>query len=355
MKSFEDQTFEVILDRMLNRIPDDLDKREGSVIFDALAPASLELAQVYHLMTIMYRLIFGETTDGDMLELRAATFGVYRKQATSSIRRGNFTDASGRPMDIPLGTRFVIENVTFHVIERVALGVFYLESETPGTIGNQIQGTLIPLENIENLGTATLTEVIKLGEDMQSDESLFEELKVKQSRPSASGNENDYVRWAKEIPGIKDVKVYSRWNGPNTVKLVMTDTESRSPSPFTINQVASYIDSVKPVGAIVTINGVTERIIGVTVTVTLQDAELVEAARTSIGENITTYLKEIAGKETIVRYTAIGNAVLDGVGVVDYDNLKINNATSNITLEPDDVPVLGTLTVTVNLVNIGGI
>lgn len=351
MKSFEDQTFEVILERMLNRIPDDLDKREGSVIFDALAPASLELAQVYHLMTIMYRLIFGETTEGDMLELRAATFRVYRKQASSSVRRGFFTDTSGRPMSITLGSRFVIDDVIFYVNEEVAIGIYHLESEIPGVIGNQVQGTLIPIENISNLGTATLTDIVKAGEEEQSDESLFEELQEKQSKPSASGSENDYIQWAKSVPGIQNVKVYSQWNGPNTVKVVVTDTESRSPSPFMVNQVAIHIDSQKPVGAIVTVTGVTERVIGVTVTVTLQDIEMLEETRSSISENITTYLKAIAGKETIVRYTAIGNAVLDGVGVVDYDNLKINNATSNITLEPDDVPVLGTLTVTVNLVN----
>lgn len=350
MKSFEDQTFEVILERMLSRIPDDLDKREGSVIYDAIAPTSLELAQVYHLMTIMYSLIFGETTDGEMLELRAATFGVYRKQASSAVRRGIFTDTSGRPRSIPIGSRFEINNVIFYVKEEVALGIFLLESEIPGVIGNQVQGTLIPLENIGNLGSATLTDIVKAGEEEQSDESLFEELKEKQSRPSASGNENDYIQWAKTISGIHDVKIYSQWNGPNTVKVVVTDTESRSPSPFIIKQVEDYIASVKPVGAIVTVSGVAERIVGVTVNVTLQDLEMLTAARASIAENISTYFKEIAGKETIVRYTAIGNAVLDGVGVVDYSDLKINNAASNITLQTDEVPVLGTLTVTVNLI-----
>ena len=41
---YEEMTFEAILERMLNRIPDSLDKREGSVIYDAIAPAALEIA-----------------------------------------------------------------------------------------------------------------------------------------------------------------------------------------------------------------------------------------------------------------------------------------------------------------------
>jgi uncharacterized phage protein gp47/JayE len=72
---------------MLDSIPDDIDKREGSIIGDALAPAALEIAQVYHLMGIMYRLIFGITTDGDLLTLRAADFGCLK---INPIRKGVF-------------------------------------------------------------------------------------------------------------------------------------------------------------------------------------------------------------------------------------------------------------------------
>ena len=40
-------TFEFILERMLAEVPDSLDKREGSIIWDALAPAAAELAKMY--------------------------------------------------------------------------------------------------------------------------------------------------------------------------------------------------------------------------------------------------------------------------------------------------------------------
>ena len=35
---YESQTTETILRRMLDKVPDSLDKREGSIIYDALAP-----------------------------------------------------------------------------------------------------------------------------------------------------------------------------------------------------------------------------------------------------------------------------------------------------------------------------
>ena len=40
---YENVTYEDILQRMLDRVPDSMDKREGSIIYDALAPAAVEL------------------------------------------------------------------------------------------------------------------------------------------------------------------------------------------------------------------------------------------------------------------------------------------------------------------------
>lgn len=346
MKSFDDQTYEVILERMLNRIPDDLDKREGSVIFDALAPAALEVAQVYHLMTITYRLIFGEASDGDMLELRAATFGVYRRLASFAVRLANFTDDNGFPTDIPMGRRFTVDGIAFRAIERVGLGAYYVESETPGTIGNKVQGAMLPTENLDGLGTATLSDVIVPGVEAQSDESLLEEFQIKRSSQATSGNEDHYKEWAKEVPGILDARVYENWNGPNTVKVVLTNTEKQSPSPYVIEQVYQHIESVRPVGAIVTVTGVGEKVISVTVKVTLREGTDPVIAKASITENIQEYFKSIAGVEDTVRYTSVGNAILDGVGIIDYSELLLNGSQANVSLSEDEVPLLGTFTMT---------
>ena len=44
---YENMTFENIMDRCLSRVAASIDKREGSVVYDAIAPAAAELAIMY--------------------------------------------------------------------------------------------------------------------------------------------------------------------------------------------------------------------------------------------------------------------------------------------------------------------
>ncbi|KHF26833.1 Baseplate J-like protein [Anoxybacillus sp. BCO1] len=47
-----------------------------------------------------------------------------------------------------------------------------MQAETLGSIGNQDFGSLLPIEPIEGLGTATLADVLIPGENEENDESL---------------------------------------------------------------------------------------------------------------------------------------------------------------------------------------
>ena len=58
---YESQTFDVLLKRMLDKIPNSLDKREGSIIYDALAPAANELQNAYINLDIMINEAYADT------------------------------------------------------------------------------------------------------------------------------------------------------------------------------------------------------------------------------------------------------------------------------------------------------
>lgn len=68
---FENQTYESILQRMLDRVSDSLDKREGSVIWDTHSPTALEFQNLYLELENMLQEAYGDTASREFLIRRA--------------------------------------------------------------------------------------------------------------------------------------------------------------------------------------------------------------------------------------------------------------------------------------------
>ena len=65
-------TYEGLLQAMLNKVPGSVDKREGSVIYDALAPCAYFLAQQNFQLENYLDLVFPDTAVGKYLEIGRA-------------------------------------------------------------------------------------------------------------------------------------------------------------------------------------------------------------------------------------------------------------------------------------------
>ena len=101
---FEANTCKAVLERMLGRVPAVLDKREGSVLFDAHAPAALEIGQLYIELERVLAESFGGTASRQYLILRAAERGITPYPATHAILRAvaepETVDITGRRFKI---------------------------------------------------------------------------------------------------------------------------------------------------------------------------------------------------------------------------------------------------------------
>jgi uncharacterized phage protein gp47/JayE len=356
---YEHQTYEAILNRMLARVPDSLDKRPGSVIYDALAPAAAELAQLYAELDINYNLSFADTASGDYLTRRAAEFGVNRKSATKARREGRFYATGDVPLDIPIGSRFSIEGVNYAVVSRIATGVYTLECETAGTVGNQHFGALLPITYITGLSKAELGVVLVPGEDEEDDETLRQRYFEEISRPAFGGNVADYKQKIGAIDGVGGVKVFPTWQGGGTVKCTIIASDWGVPSQQLVDEVQNIIDppgssgqgiGTAPIGHQVTIAGVQSVAIDVTTTVTLADGVTVGQVQGPIAEVIDAYLlglrKEWANQaQLVVRVALIEAAILGVPGVIDVADTKLNGTAANVLLGEEEIPELGTVTV----------
>lgn len=347
---FETETFEVILARMLAKFPDTLDKRQGSVIYDLLAPKAAELAQAYAQMDNVLNLGFASTTTGELLERRVAEQGITRKPAVQA--EGNVVLTGPVDTVVPQGTRLATDEseLYFTTQSDVTLtngtATVLAVAEVGGTSGNVGIGLItMVIGDLVGIVSVTNAEPFSGGLDAETDEELYERYMEKVQSPVTSGNKYQYIMWAKSVPGISDAKVYPLWDGPGTVKVVVINSEKRTPSDSALEDVATYIDEQKPLLAEVTVEGVVEVPINVSVTLTLRAGTNLETARLSIMLQIATYLKSIAFDYDIVRYTSVGNAILDGEGVIDYANLTINGTSGNIILGATEVPVIGSVNV----------
>ena len=72
---FEHQSFEVIVERMLERISNDVDKREGAIIYDTGAMTAKELQEMYIALDSIILETFPETASRPNLIKRANVLG----------------------------------------------------------------------------------------------------------------------------------------------------------------------------------------------------------------------------------------------------------------------------------------
>ena len=113
--AYENMTFDNILNNLLDRVPDSFDKREGSIIYDALAPAAVELANLYIELDNVLNETFADTASRYYLIKRAKERGLSPEQATYAILRAEFTPTD---LEIEIGARFNGDDLNYKVIEK---------------------------------------------------------------------------------------------------------------------------------------------------------------------------------------------------------------------------------------------
>ncbi|MBO3444008.1 baseplate J/gp47 family protein [Clostridium sp. CCUG 7971] len=344
---FDDLTFEYFLESMLERVPNSFDKREGSIIYNALAPAAAEMAELVILLSIFYDESYVDTASYNYLVRKCKERGITPNDATNAIVKGEFN------IDVAIGSRFSLDNLNYVVTEKVSTGVFKLKCEDTGPIFNL--GKLIPIEYIEGLETAQLIEILINGEYDEDEESLRKRYYDSLESEAFGGNISDYKEKVNKLQDIGGVKVYPVWNGGGTVKLVLINSSYDTPSTELINQTQEKIDPIQnqgkglgvaPIGHIVTVVGVEKISVNINTNITYQDGWNFEELKSSIEQTIDDYFKELnktwSDKENIiVRVSQIETRLLDLEGVLDIENTTINGNASNLTIDKDSIVTRG--------------
>ncbi|MDR1693275.1 MAG: baseplate J/gp47 family protein [Oscillospiraceae bacterium] len=399
--AFEAQTYGAIMDRILKRVPPDIDTREGSIIWDATAPAAVELAILYTALDFILGATFADTAPRPYLILRAAERGLTPKAATGAVLRAEFN------REVPIGSRFSLENLNYVITERLPeddtddTRAYRVQCETPGAAGNELFGSLIPIEYISGLTSAVLVELLIPGADEEGTEVFRQRYIDSLTSQAFGGNRQDYKDKVLALPGVGAVKVFPAWNADidpqsfvpdgevaawvasalptlpvaarawltavytaaadllltvgGAVKLVLLDSAYGVPTDDLISDVQDAVDppdghgeglGLAPIGHVVKAEGAQSQTIDVALTLQYQSGWDWAAVESYALEAIDAYFAELArgwqGSDALtVRVSQIETRLLDCPGVVDAQNTLLNGEAGNIALDAVHIPVRG--------------
>lgn len=390
-----DVTYNEILERMLARVSDKFDKREGAVIFDTHSPTAIELELLYVELNTILAEAYGDSASREYLVKRCKERGITPYEATYAVLKGEFTPTN---IDVT-GQRFNIGSTNFVVLEKIADGEYQVQCETAGIVGNQQLGTMIPIEYIEGLETAELTEILIPGEDEEDTEDLRTRYFDSFNEKAFGGNARDYLEKTNAIPGVGSTKVTRVWNSdlnPNemipsesvkswyesikgtlsgepaewldtvfnaaankklttggTVLLTILNSDFGVASDTLIKTVQQTIDpdeyagegyGVAPIGHIVKVKSAEKIEVTVKTNITFDVGYGWSNLQSPIDEAISNYLLELRkswadNPYLVVRISQIETRLLNIKGIVDIANTKLNGASENLTLGEYEVPM----------------
>ena len=350
--AYENMTYEFILNRMMNRVTSqypNLDNREGSIIFNAIASAAMELAMAYNEIDNALNESFVNTASREYMLIGCKQMGMDISifEATYGIHKGEFD------VEVPIGSRWNCDLYNYEVTEYLGKsGDYYtykMVCDTLGTAPNNQTGELIAItDNPNGLTYAMLTECLVEGENETTDDDIRKAYDDYVNGNATDGNVDQYKQWCNEYDGIGNSKIFPLWNGANTVKVSILSASNRAASKTLINEFQEYLDpntsgmgdGVAPIGAFVTVTTATELPINVSANVKMKSGY---TETSQIGVALTKYFSDIAYEKSMIAYMNIGAVILSVEGVDSISNLKVNDATADIILADETIPVLGTV------------
>lgn len=369
----EAQNFDYWLNLMLDNVPNDIDKREGSIIYDAVAPAAMVSAQQSLSLANILRETYIKTAQGEFLDYRAVEHGTNRYTATNTEVKAKFNDDDGNPVNVEAGDRFasIAESPIFYtVIKANGDGTAEMQAEESGTSANSYLGQVLPVTPNDNLAWAEIIEITIPARDEENDEHLRARLLNSNSWVAYGGNVADYLDMTSKISDVGATQVYPTWDGPGTVKLVILNNDLMPASSTLVKKVKEEIDpeesttqgyGLAPIDHQVTVTTPDKISVNVAMNVTIADSANIDTIRANIkasleelfkslrkdwstidsvtgrGYKLTVYRSKILSR--VMTLEGVANATMPQLNGKDEDlQLVFNNTTSQL-------PVLGEVTV----------
>jgi len=341
-------SFEKTMCRMLDTISDDFDKRETSIIYQAVAMVVPELMLLQSDIELMEDEAFPDSCNYNSLVRFSGLRNIHPRQATRGVVIAEFSK------DIEIGARFNCEERNYEVLEKINTNKYKLIAEETGHI--ESIGDLTPINDMPDLRTAKITSVYLDGREEESLESLRKRYMESLDYQAFGGNRADYIEKVTSVDGVGACKVFRRSKATSSevgkITIVIVDTTYKNASSELIKNVASILTPTEdgegaglaPIGHKITVVGAEKQTVNVKTRITIERD--IDNITRDLTKAIEEYLHELrtgfgSDEATVVRISAIENKILGIKGVIDVSNTTINGVEKNLTIEDKSIPVIG--------------
>ena len=401
---FESKTYEALLASAMARVTAAVDKREGSMVMNGVAPSMAELAQLYIAADFVFQATYLLTAPREYLIKRASDRNMAPYPASAAVFRAVFN------IEVPVGTRFSCEDLNFIVTGRLTDDTdtdtrlsHEVTCETVGAVANSYAGTLIPVEYVSGLTLAELVELVVPGDEEEETETFRQRVLDSFQSQAFGGNQADYIEKVRAIASVGAVKVHAVWNGDispselipgdevtawyeaavgsleapvaawltaiytaaqsrkltvgGAVRLVIMASNNAVPSDTFLDEIQTAVDPVQnageglglaPIGHVVNVVGVEPETVDITLNLTYAAGWDWAAVQSYVVAVIDEYFAELAESWATadfltVRISQIESRILSACSamVTDIGGTQINGVEANLVLGADSIPVRG--------------
>lgn len=364
------QDFEYWLNLMLDNVPDDIDQRVGSIIYDAVAPAAMVMAQQSLSLANIVKQTYIKTAQGQFLDYRAAEHGTARYAATQTEVKAKFLDSDGNPINnVQIGDQFasIGETPIFYTVKKINDDLTgELTADDPGTTANSYIGQILPVTSNDSLSWAEITEIVAPARDEETDDHLRDRLLRADDWIAYGGNITDYLAMLNKISEVGAGQVYPVWNGAGTVKLVIVDNNLMPASADLVKKVKNIIDPVDnesqgyglaPIDHQVTVVAPTPLMVNIAATVNIDGTHGADIVKAKIKTAIEEYFKLLRqswnnidaktgrGYSQTIYRSKILSQIMMVDGVINVSVPTLNGTDQDIALvfnnQTSQLPILG--------------
>lgn len=163
-------------------------------------------------------------------------------------------------------------------------------------------------------------------------------------QPPAGGNKYDWIRWAKEVPGVTSAFLYPGRRGIGSVDVAVLSA-GQPPSEALRAAVTDHLDEQVPVGTDYMVLAPQKNVVDVVATVLLDDETALATVEASYAQALAGYFAALQPGST-ARRTRIQTLLGDIQGVVDY---TVTSPAGNVATVVDattvGMPFLGIVTI----------